>query len=106
MTLEQAVQDCGAALAYACQQRLADLVLDTRQLVGFESPDVFDRFFMVTDWAQIAGGVPIRIAFVARPQNIDRRKFGVTVATNRGLMVDVFADEAAAVVWLDGAARA
>ncbi|MBS0210776.1 MAG: hypothetical protein JSS27_17685 [Planctomycetes bacterium] len=105
MTLEQAVQDCGEAISIACQRRLTELVLDTRQLVGFETPDVFDRFFMVTDWTQIAGGVPIRIAFVARSQHIDRRKFGVTVATNRGLLVDVFADEEAAIAWLDGASR-
>jgi hypothetical protein len=38
---------------------------------------------------------------VARAEMIDPRKFGVTVAANRGLMSDIFTTEAEARAWLD-----
>lgn len=46
----------------------------------------------------------IRMAMVARTGMIDQRKFGVTVAANRGLVADVVTTEAEAeaIAWLDG----
>ncbi len=89
------------AIAFACYRRLVDLVLDTRGLTGFDAPDVIERFFMASNWAEVARGIPIRIATIAHVEMIDQQKFGVTVATNRGLIVDVFATETAAIAWLE-----
>jgi len=41
-----------------------------------------------------------RIAVLGTPEFIDPEKFGVQVAKNRGLDVDVFSDREAALAWL------
>jgi hypothetical protein len=42
----------------------------------------------------------IKVAFVSRPEQLDRRKFGALVAQNRGVTVDAFTDFQAAEEWL------
>ena len=51
-------------------------------------------------WAEEARG-SLRLVMVARAEMIDPRKFGVTVAANRGLESNIFPTEAEARDWLD-----
>lgn len=74
------------------------LLLDVRD-AAFHSPSLVDRQRMVRQWADAADG-RLRIVVVARPEFIDPERFGVTVAANFGLTVQVFEREEDAVAWL------
>src|SRR5215203_510449 len=75
------------------------LLVDIRELTGFPSPPVADRFFFISDWARAAAG-RVKMAIVARPDIIHPQKVGVTIAGNRGLTSEIFDNESAAVEWL------
>ena len=62
-------------------------------------PTVAQRFWFATEIAKSARG-SVRIAMVVRPEFIDPEKFGVTVAANRNLIVDVFSSGVDALPWL------
>ena len=89
-----------AAIAYARAHGITELVVNASSLTGFKSPSLSKRYFMVEKWARANDGA-VRLAMVVRPEMIDPQKFGVTVAVNRRLTVDVFESEVAAVAWLD-----
>jgi len=74
------------------------LLLDVRD-AAFGSPSVVDRLRMVRQWAEAADG-RLRIVVVARPEFIDPERFGVVVAANFGLTVQVFEREEDAFAWL------
>jgi hypothetical protein len=98
--LDEAIDLVTGALAFACEQGANQLLVDVSGLTGFPSPNVAERYYFCTKWAEVVAG-RLRVAFVARPELIDPNKFGVTVATNRGLESDVFATETEALAWLD-----
>jgi hypothetical protein len=100
VTFDEAVALVRAAIGVACSGRAKDLLVDTRALTGFASPDTFQRFLAAVSWAEQAEG-RLRLAMVARPEMIDPRKFGVTVAGNRGLISNIFTSDAEARHWLD-----
>ena len=75
--------------------------MDTSAVVGFPPPTLSERFFLIEEWAHAADGT-LPVALVVRPEMIDPKRFGVTVARNRGMVTDVFASETEAVAWLDG----
>jgi hypothetical protein len=89
-----------AAIAKARSCQAQDILIDTTGLVGFPSPDILERFLAVVDWANEANG-GLRMVMVARAELIDPYRFGVVVAANRGLISNIFSDEAKAVAWLD-----
>jgi hypothetical protein len=89
-----------AAIAAARSKQARDLLVDTTALTGFSSPDTFQRFLAVVEWAEEARG-SVRLAMVARPEMIDPQKFGLTVAANRGLVSSIFTTEEDARAWLD-----
>jgi hypothetical protein len=99
MSLDTLVELTDVALAFARQQHVDKLLVDTRATFGFDSPDLASRFWFVSKWADTADG--IRLAVVARPEMIDSEKFGVTVARNRGLVANIFESEPEATAWLD-----
>lgn len=101
MSFDRAVQMVTSAIAFAREKRIGKLLVVTSDLTGFEPPSILTRFLFVKEWARAAGGA-VCVAIVARPEMIDRKKFGVTVATNRGLISDVFVSEAEeeAMAWL------
>ena len=68
------------------------------------SPDTLQRFLAAVQWADEAGGT-VCLALVAREEMIDPEKFGVMVATNRGLVCNIFTTEAEARAWLDAQRR-
>jgi hypothetical protein len=74
------------------------LFLDVRA-AAFESPSIVDRMRMVRQWAEAADG-RLRIVVVARPEFIDPERFGVVMALNFGLSVQVFEREEDAFAWL------
>lgn len=100
MSFDDAVAIVRRAIGAARANRTRELLVDTRGLTGFASPDTFERFLAAVQWAESGGG-RVRLSMVARAEMIDPRRFGVLVATNRGLISNIFADEDAARAWLD-----
>jgi hypothetical protein len=100
VSFDKAVALVRAAIAVARKNQVRDHLVDTTALIGFPSPDTFERFLMAVAWSEEAGG-RLRLSMVARAEMIDPQKFGVTVAYNRGLVSNVFTTEAEARAWLD-----
>jgi len=100
VTFDEAVALVRAAIAAACAKQARELLVDTTALTGFSSPNTFQRFLAAVGWAEEASG-RLRLSMVARPEMIDPQKFGVTVATNRGLTCNIFPTVAEASAWLD-----
>jgi len=92
VSLSQMVQMVASALAFAREQDIRKLLVVTSGLTGFRPPFLADRFDFIQEWARASGHV-VRAALVARPEMIDRQKFGVTVAANNGFTADIFASE-------------
>jgi DNA-binding response OmpR family regulator len=100
VSFNRAVELVRDGIAAARRNRARDLVVNTTELLGFPSPDMFDRFVAAVEWAA-AGAPGLRLAVVARPAMIHPGKFGVLVAANRGLATNIFPTEAEARAWLD-----
>jgi hypothetical protein len=100
VTLPKAIELLGKAVTFASGKRIGKLLVDTTRLTGFKPPTMADRFDMGTQLAQVPGALRVKVAVVARAELIHPEKFGVTVATNRGMRVNVFASEAEALQWL------
>ncbi len=73
------------------------MVLDLRGIVGEFT--VTDRYEL-GNFATRVQGLVGRVAVIAQASLIDPQKFGVRVAQNRGLNVDIFSDSDAALRWL------
>jgi len=100
ITFEQGIELLVQAIRHARALGLADMVLNTLGLTGFQHPGVFDRYALTTQCAQSAGAA-LRLVFVARLELIDFQKIGVLIAQNRGATIDIFATETEALAWLD-----
>jgi hypothetical protein len=100
VTLERAVEMVTDAIAFARGHRFRKLLIDITNLTGFESPGVATRYYTIHEWARAAGGI-VCVALVARPEIIDPRKFGTTVANNIGFKADIFTTEEDALIWLE-----
>ena len=87
------------AIAYCRDQRIAKLLVDARGLTGVSIPSLVDRFLMVEEWAREGQGV-VAAAMVIHPEYIHPEKFGVQVATDLGMVADVFTSELDALKWL------
>jgi hypothetical protein len=97
--LVEATELVRKALAYCRERAVPKLLVDGTALAGVPIPSLIDRFLMVDEWAQEAGGV-IVMALVVQPQYIHPEKFGVKVAADLGFKANVFPDETEALVWL------
>ncbi len=84
----KACQDAGVSrlLVNVSQPRHPDLTTSDRFHLGDRMAAFWDR--------------RIRLAIVAREDQIDPERFAAIVAQNRGLRVSPYADEAAALSWL------
>lgn len=100
LSIDHAAELVDAAISVARAQGVSDVLADVRALAGFPSPTVKERFYIVSKWARTAGS-HVRLAVVACQEHIDPRKFGVTVAMNRGLVGNIFNAEPDAIRWLD-----
>ena len=99
MSLEAAAELVTAVITHARAHGIKELFVNATGLTGFRPPALSERYFIADKWARAARGA-IRMAMVVRPEFIDPQKFGVTVAINRRLIVDVFELEAPALAWL------
>jgi len=99
ITFDEAVARVRSAITLACSTKAKDLLVDTTTWTGFSAPDTFQRFLAAVAWAEEAGG-RLRLAMVAREEMIDRERFGVMVAKNRGLVSNIFTSEEEARAWL------
>jgi len=76
--------------------------VDGRGLTGIPIPSLVDRFLIAEEWAEEAKGMVI-VALIVHAQYIHPEKFGVRVARDFGLMLDVFTAEQDALQWLSSA---
>ncbi len=90
-TIDEAVTVVAHAILFCREQKTPRLFVDATRLPGFP-PDlltVVERYWMAHRWADKGRGA-VTVALVTRPEYIDPEKFGVMVANNAGLRVDVF----------------
>jgi hypothetical protein len=99
VTFAQVIDLCNSAVAFARLHEVKCLLVDTTQLTGFGPPSTLERFEFAHGCATAAEG-KVKVAFLARPENIDPNGFGLAVARNRGFWTGIFASEADAVQWL------
>jgi DNA-binding response OmpR family regulator len=99
VSFDQAVALVRAAIAAARRHHVRSLLVNLTKLTGFPSPDTFERFLAVVEWAEEARS-GVRLAMVARVEMIHPQKFGVIVAANRGLISNIFPTEIEARAWL------
>ena len=99
LALEQATQLITSGIAFACKRHVNNLMVVTHGLVGFQPPNVIERYYFIHAWAK-ASGFSVRVAIVAHPEMIDPGKFGALVATNIDFVCDVFTSEEQALAWL------
>ncbi len=99
VSLQEAVLLATNAITYARENQIRRLLINCTGLTGFGSPKTLDRFQMAEQWAR-AGQSMVKLSVVAAAELIDPEKFGMTVARNRGLLGNIFSDEAEALAWL------
>ncbi|HKA42232.1 MAG TPA: hypothetical protein VKF40_09610 [Burkholderiales bacterium] len=99
VTFREAIDLIATAISFARENNIRRLFVDSTKLTGFEPPDTVERFRMAVQFASAADS-RVKVALLGRAELIDHDRFGVTVARNRGLLVDVFETEADALAWL------
>ena len=86
----------------ACRDRgISRLLVDATGMTGVPVPTLVERFLIAEEWAQASNGVVV-LALVIAAEYIHPRKFGVSVAADRGMVTDVFTSRAEALDWLSG----
>jgi len=95
-SLVDAVDLITGAIAYCRDQSIDKVLVDVTGLAGVAIPSLVDRFLMVEEWAREGKGVVV-VAMVARAEYIHPKKFGVKVAADFGLVLDVYTSETDAI---------
>lgn len=101
VSVERAIELVTTAVAFARAHRIRNLLVDASHLRGFERPSAAGQYFFVHECARVAAGF-VRVAFLVRPEMIDPKRFGRTVAANVGFIADAFTTEEDALIWLQG----
>jgi hypothetical protein len=99
-SFEQAVDLVASAMVAARDVGCVDLLVSVYGLTSIQPPTVFARYDLAVKWARSAGS-KLRVAMVAPPELIDPEKIGILMAQNRGVIGDVFTNEAEAIAWLN-----
>ena len=97
--LAEAASKVMEAITYCREQGIRHLLIDVTGWTGHEKPSAAERF----DWGEAfaaAARSMVKAAMVIRPELMDPDKFEVTVATNRGMIGNVFDSEKDALEWL------
>jgi len=100
VSLEEAIERLDQAIAFARDRRLPKLFVNAIALGGFPSPSLPERYFFARRFAATAQG-KVQLALVLRPEIQDPERFGVMVARNAGMNVEVFVTETEALAWLN-----
>jgi hypothetical protein len=85
---------------------LSDILLDARAVQLRARLALVQRYVLIEMVSHVAreyrsrGSAPMRLAYVGTESQIDRQRFGETVATNRGFQLKVTDDMAEALAWL------
>jgi hypothetical protein len=98
-SLVEAVDLINRAIAYCRDQHVAKLLVNGTDLVGVPVPSLVDRFLMVEEWAQEAKSMVV-VVLVVHAEYIHPEKFGIMVAADFGLTLDVYSSETDALKWL------
>jgi len=98
-SLEEAGSKVIEAITFSREQGMRKLLIDTTNWTGHESPTTTERFNLAAAFTTAAGSA-VKLAMVVRPEMMDPEKFEVRVATNRGLIGNVFDSEKEALAWL------
>jgi hypothetical protein len=104
VSFELGVEMVAQAMKHARALGLDSLLIDTRGFTGLTPPSIFGRHALAVQWAE-AAGAHLHVAVVAREDMIDPDRIGVIMAQNRGASGNVFANEVAALAWLDSRQR-
>lgn len=99
VSLQHAINLVSMAITYAREQHIKLLLVDVTHLTGFGRPNTIELFTLGGQFARAAQGM-VKVAFIAKPEWIDPKRFGLTVARNRGLIGEVFTTEPEALAWL------
>lgn len=94
-----AVDTLVTCVKHAADAGLRRVLIDGTGIEGLRVPDSFVRYRLGERVAAVSGA-GMWCAVVVRPELIDRDKFGVLVARNRGFYCDVFSSLAEAEAWL------
>ena len=97
--LAEAASKVIEAITFCREQRMHNLLIDTTNWTGHQSPDTWERFTWAQAFAEAARST-VKLAMVVRPEMVDPDNFEVTVARNRGLLGNVFDSEKDALMWL------
>ena len=87
------------AITFSREQGIRNLLIDTTNWTGHKSPDTVERFNVAQAFTAAARS-EVRLSMVVRPEMMDPGKFEVMVATNRGMIGNVFDSEKEALAWL------
>jgi hypothetical protein len=98
-TLPEAIELVRQAIAFTREHQIPKLLINTTQLTGYGTLGTLERFQIAETWAKEASAAIIA-AIVAREDQIDPHRFGLTVARNRGLHGEIFTSETDALAWL------
>lgn len=80
-----------------CEDRkLERLLVDITRLQG--DLTTIDRYEIAAYGTRVA--MHLKVVVFSMPERVDVRKFGVQVARNRGLKIDIFTDRNRAIDWL------
>ena len=99
--LAEAASKVIEVITFTREQGIRNLLIDTTGWTGHRSPDTLERYQFAQAFAEAACSA-VKLAMVVRPEMMDPGKFEVTVATNRGLVGNVFDSEKDALGWLLG----
>ena len=98
-TLVEAVELITSAIAHCREHRVDRLLVDATSLIGLPIPSLVDRFLIAEEWAHEAKGMVI-VVLVIDAVYIHPQKFGVRVAADFGLTLDLYTSEPEALAWL------
>ncbi len=89
------------AIEFARETGVRRLLVVLTEVTGLISPGAAARYEFIREWARVSGGL-VRVAIATHVEILDGERFGVTVATNAGMVANVFEDEKSAREWLLG----
>lgn len=99
LSLVEATDLVSQAIGTCRERHIAQLLVDSRDIVDLPIPSLIDRFLMAEDWAHAARG-QVHVSLVASPEYVHAQKFGVAVATKLGLTCNVHTSREEAQAWL------
>ena len=98
-SLVEVVNAVTGAIAYCRDRGIPKLLVDGTGIAGVPIPSLVDRFLMAEEWALEAKSMVV-VVLVVHAKYIHPQKFGVKVAADFGLVLDVYMSEMEALEWL------